>query len=173
MKTLSEIESLARGFSEARRELEENVRGLEEEIAAAKRRRLPAIRELINQAAARKAALVVAIEESRSLFAKPKTHIFHGIRCGYAKAKGRITIADAGAVVALIRKHFPDRFRQLVKVSERPIKAALNHLPAADLKRIGVTVTDAGDVAIAQPTDSEIDKLVDALLGAGEEECEE
>ena len=47
----------------------------------------------------------------------------------------------------------------------------VQELSAAELKKIGVTVTDAGDQTVVKPVDSEVDKMVDALLkaAAGEE----
>ena len=71
---------------------------------------------------------------------------------------------DDSQVVKLIQKHFPEQFDVLVKTIEKPIKDSLANLSVADLKRIGVTVTDSGDCVVIKSMDSEIDKLVDALL---------
>jgi hypothetical protein len=38
-------------------------------------------------------------------------------------------------------------------------------LTAADLKRLGIRVTDDSDVPVIKVADSDIDKMVDALLG--------
>ena len=38
----------------------------------------------------------------------------------------------------------------------------------AELKRIGVTVEETGDQIVIKPTDSEVDKLVNALLADAE-----
>jgi len=43
-------------------------------------------------------------------------------------------------------------------------KAALANISVADLKRIGCTITDDIDAVLIKPTDSEVDKLVMALL---------
>ena len=50
-------------------------------------------------------------------------------------------------------------------------KEALAQLSAAELKKIGVTLSEAGDQTVVRPVDSEVDKMVDALLKAatGEE----
>lgn len=165
MTTLTEIEELTRAYSDSRRELAENARALEEAIAAEKRRRLPSIRALIEEAASRKAAVKAAVEESPGLFKRPKTRIFHGVRVGFAKAKGKITFpAGPEAVVKFIRRIFPERFESLVKTTETPIKSALNQLSGADLKRIGVAIGEDVDSVVVAPTDSEIEKLIDALL---------
>ena len=51
------------------------------------------------------------------------------------------------------------------------MKEALAQLSAAELKKIGVTLSEAGDQTVVRPVDSEVDKMVDALLKAatGEE----
>ena len=51
-----------------------------------------------------------------------------------------------------------------LNVRYTPDKGALEDLPAARLKKLGVTVEDAGDEAIVKPVDGEIEKFVDALL---------
>ena len=170
MTTLAEIEELTRAYSDSRRELAENVRALEEAVAAEKRRRFPSIRALIEEAASRKAAVKAAVEESPFLFEKPKTRIFHGVKVGFAKARGKVTFpAGPDIVVRLIRRVFPERFESLVKTTETPIKSALNNLSGADLKRIGVSIGEDVDGVVVAPTDSEIEKAIDALLKDEEE----
>lgn len=164
MPTLIEIDKLTKAFSEARQILADRVRGLEDEIQAIKRKRLPTIKTSVNAVMIRQAELKAALDESKALFMKPKTIILHGIKVGYQKAKGKISWADDAQVVRLIKKHLPDQADVLIKVTEKPIKDALINLPAADLKKIGVTVADTGDQTVIKSTDGEIDKFVDALL---------
>jgi hypothetical protein len=162
--TLSEIEKLAKDLSDARSNLSECVDELEGEMAAAKKYYLPSIRKAAEKAAQRHQTLFQAIEESPDLFVKPKTVILHGIRLGYVKAKGEIIWEDSAKVVALIKKNFPDQAETLIKVTETPLKTALAQLSVADLKKIGVAVVETGDEVFIRPTDSEIDKLINALL---------
>jgi hypothetical protein len=89
------------------------------------------------------------------------------------KAKGKITWADDDQVVKLIKKHLPDQADILIKTTEKPIRDTLQGLTAAELKRIGVTVDETGDVVVIKSTDSEIDKFVEALLKDEETEIEE
>ena len=58
----------------------------------------------------------------------------------------------------------PKRLKDLVKITETPIKSALSKLSGDELKRLGVTVEDAGDEVTIKPLDSDIDKIVAALL---------
>jgi hypothetical protein len=164
MATLSEIEKLAKEFSEAREFLKDRVSLLEHNIAEAKRKMLPGIRKGVETAAARKQALFDAIAESQELFVKPKTVIFHGIKLGYQKGKGEITWENTEQVVRLIEKNFPDQAETLIQITKKPLKTALAQLSVQDLKKIGVTVVETNDEVFIKPTDSEIDKLINALL---------
>lgn len=170
MATLSEIERVTKEFSDARRALSDKVGYLEEEIATLRRKYLPGIRRAVDAAAEKQSALYAVIEESADLFVKPRTIIFHGIKIGYQKKKGTITWEDEGQVIKLIKKHFPDQEDILIRTAEEPVKTALAQLSVQDLKKLGVTVVDTSDEVVIKPTDSEIDKLVKALL---EEELKE
>ncbi len=162
--TLKEIEKLAESFAEARSNVKEGLESLESEITAIKKQYLPSIRRAIEKAAGRQQILRLAIEENPELFIKPKTFIFHGIRLGYMKARGEIVWEDEPQVIKLIKKHFPDDHETYIKATEKVIKTALAQLPAAELKKLGVTIIETTDEVVIKPTDSEIDKLINALL---------
>lgn len=98
--------------------------------------------------------------------------VFHGIKVGFQKEKGKIEWDDVDQVVKLIKKHFPEQADVLIATSEKPVKDALNNLSAAELKKIGVNITSDGDVAFIRPTDSEVDKMVTALLKAATQDEE-
>ena len=167
------VEETTRQFAEARKDLTDRVRALNEEIEKAKRKHLAGIRRCVDEAAAYHAALHGVIEENPQLFDKPRTFTFSGIKVGYRKATGEITWDDQDRVVELIRKHLPDQFDVLVQTKHKPLKEALAQVPAADLKKLGVRVAEDGDEVYIKPTDSDIDKLVTALLkNAVEEEIE-
>jgi hypothetical protein len=52
----------------------------------------------------------------------------------------------------------------LIKITKKPIAKALADLDVSDLKRIGCRVEATGDIVVIASTDSEVDKLVKALL---------
>ncbi len=164
MENEVDFERLAQDLSAARMMLKERVSTLETEISALKRKQLPAIRKWAEAAAEKQQALYQAIEENPGEFVKPRTRILHGIKFGYQKQKGEISWEDESKVVMLIRKHFPEQEELLIKVTEVPVKKALGRLPAADLKRLGVTVDNDTDEVFIKATDSEIDRIVDAIL---------
>lgn len=170
MTTLSDIEKQAKRYSEARAAVAEIVSALNEAMDALKRTELPKLRRAIARAAEHHDALKQLIELAPELFTKPRTQTLHGIRLGYMKEKGKLQFDDADRVVALIEKHFPDQVELLIATTKKPVKKALEQLSAAELKRVGITITDAGDAVFIQPTDSAVDKMVDALLKAATEE---
>lgn len=163
--TLIDIEGRARNYRGARDLLAARVQQLVEAQAALRREAEPLIRLALQATKAAESELVSAISVSPTHFKRPKTVIFHGVRVGFEKGKGKVTISDKDKTVALIRKHLDDEQQELlIKVKETPIKKAIAQLPANDLKRIGVEVTDTGEVVVVRPVDSELDKMLDALL---------
>jgi hypothetical protein len=161
---LGEIEQLTKEFSEARQQLADRVRGLEDEIQTIKRRRLTGIKNTVNIVIEKQSHLKAAVEESSALFVKPRTMVLHGIKIGFQKEKGKISWTDNDQVIKLIKKHLPEQADVLIKTTEKPVKDALLNLPTADLKKIGCTVSETGDQVVIKSTDSEIDKFVDTLL---------
>ncbi|MBS3918084.1 MAG: host-nuclease inhibitor Gam family protein [Deltaproteobacteria bacterium] len=164
MATMQEIENATRSYAVARKELAMKCQALEEEIAQAKKRHLGAIKKSVEVAKTYQSRLGGLIEDSAELFSKPRTAVFYGIKVGFQKGKGGLAWDDDSHVVKLVKKLFPDQAETLIKVAESPAKAALAQLPAADLKRLGIEVIDSGDQVLIKPTDSEVDKLVNALL---------
>lgn len=162
--TLSIIETLTKRYAEARAGLSARVGELQAELDALKRKRLLGIKTALAHAAEAEAALRTAIEAAPHLFVRPKTLVLHGVKIGFRKAPGKLVWDDADQVVALIKRHLPDQADVLIVTKETPSKPALAQLPAADLKRLGVRVIETGEEVLVAPTDSEVDKLVDALL---------
>ncbi len=162
---LGTIEACTTIFAGARKDLAAEVEQLEAEIESLKRKRMPRLKQLVARAADHYAVLEAAIAASPHLFEKPKTQTFAGIKVGFRKGSGGIDWADDARVVALIKKHFSKAEAELlIKTTEKPIAKALADLDLADLKRIGCTVEATGEVVFIKPTDSAVDKVVNALL---------
>jgi hypothetical protein len=168
--TLADIEQLAKKFADAHADLSATVAELNEAVEAVKRARLTAIKRAVERAGHHHSALYALLDRARHLFVKPRTHVFHGVKVGLQKGKGGIEFDDAEKVVALIKRHFPDQQEILIRTKETPDKDGLGTLPVADLKRLGCEVADAGDQIVIKPTDSDVDKIVSALLKEAIEE---
>lgn len=170
MATMQEIETKAKAHATAREKLSEIVTALQDGIDALKRSHMARIKAAVNKAADTSDELLQLINESPELFTKPKSVTFHGIKLGYQKEKGKIEFDDPEQVIKLIRKHLPDLAETLIITAEKPAKEALNQLTAADLKKIGVTITSDTDVVFIRPADSDVDKMVNALIKGATEE---
>lgn len=166
MATLGDIERLTKEYADARGNLAATVQRLEDQIEALKRQYLPGIKTQVAIAAAKRLDLKNAIEDSKSLFVRPRTIIVHGIKVGLQKGKGKIEFdkSEIDRIVKLIEKHFPERADDLIETKKTPIKKALNRLTVQELKRLGIEVEDTDDAVVIKPTDSQVEKLVDKLL---------
>lgn len=164
MSTMQLIEAKAKSYAQARDKLAEIVTTLHDGMEALKRSHMADLKKAINRAAETSDALRALVEASPELFEKPKTAIFHGIRVGFQKGKGKISWDDAEEVVRLIHKHFPDELDDLITTTEKPAKEGLNELTAAQLKKLGITVDEGGNAVFIKPVDSAVDKMVKALL---------
>jgi len=166
--TMDTIESQAKAFAGARAELAERLNALREEQEAAKRRRLQGIKNALARVQGAHAELRSSLEASPELFEQPKTRVLHGIRVGWMKQRGKLEIMDTDACVAALRRVLGEEAAAYIKVTEAPIRTALANLPAKDLKRVGVTLTDDVDAVVIKAADGDLDKLIDALVGDAE-----
>jgi hypothetical protein len=169
MANMEQIEKMAAAHAQARVKLSELVTALQAGIDALKRRRISKIKAAVNKAVDTSDELVHLINESPELFTKPKSVTLHGIKLGYQKEKGKIEFEDPAQVIKLIRKHYPELAETLIITEENPAKKALNNLTAEQLKKIGVTVTSDTDVVFIRPADSDVDKIVSALIKGADE----
>ncbi|MCS4503868.1 host-nuclease inhibitor Gam family protein [Arhodomonas aquaeolei] len=159
------VEARAEEYAAARDELAGHVQSLERRIENIKREALPQIREAVRNTSEAHDRLRAAVETHPDLWTgKRRTVVIAGVRVGMQKGKGKLSWDDAGQVVKLIRKHFPDQAEAMIRVKEEPIRKALGELSVAELRKVGVTVEDTEDQVVIKPTDSEVDKLVDKLL---------
>jgi len=162
------IENDAEQYAEARNELAELVSQMRAEQESVKRRYLPKIRQAVAVAKQRREALHNDVEQAPELFTKPKSRILHGIRVGWRKQKGRLTFPSAAQLVERIKAKAPELSDRLIKTEEKPVRAELNRLDAATLRQLGVEVSADQDVAIVEPTDDEVDRIVASLEQAGD-----
>lgn len=159
------IEDATRRFAKSRQKLAERMRALEDDIAALRRRRIAGIKSAVAEAADKQSELADLLAASPGLFAgRRRTLTVDGIKVGWRKKKGKVVVRDEDATIGRIRKHLPDQADLLIQVKESVRKNAVQDLMAGDLKRLGIEITADVDEIVIAPTDSEIDKLVDALL---------
>lgn len=158
------IESAAKALAEARDELAARVQRLQDEQESIKRKLLRGLRNAVQRMRAEYEDLLGLVQAKPGLFARPKTRVLHGIRLGWMKQRGRLEIDDPKRCVELIRKLLPEQAAALIRTVEEPNRSALAELPAKDLRRIGVVLTDDTETPFVKATDSAVDKLIAALL---------
>lgn len=164
-----QIEGLTKTYADAHGALADVLSEAEAEVVAARRRHMRRIKNAAEKKAQAHEALSAAIAAAPALFEKPRSRLFHGVRVGLQKGKGELKFDDAAQVVKLIRKHFPEQFDVLVKIEERPLKTPLAQLAAADLKKLGITVENTGPQVLIKVADTDLDKLLAAMLDGAEE----
>lgn len=86
----SRIEKGARSYNELRGELAAVIGELNEKIEALTLKKLPLIKKLAGRAAEKHKELETAILAAPQLFEKPRTAVFHGIKCGFRKTKAAL-----------------------------------------------------------------------------------
>ena len=161
---LSEIEVFVKYYSAARAKVSERVHNYEAGVLELNKQHLRGIKQAALCAADKESELRAAIEASPELFEKPRVFTMHGIKFGFRKQNGSIVFEDEEKVITLIHKHFPELADGLIKSEEKLLKTALSNLSAVELKKLGVEVKASGDEVLVKSVDSEIDKLVNALL---------
>jgi len=168
--TMDEIVALARAYSKARDALEATGEEIRQLQRRAVRDRLRGMRSRVAETAAAHDALKAAIEGRPELFVKPRTVAVDGVKFGFRKQTGAVDTGDEAQAIALLRKKLPGLADTLINVKETLDKKGLRKLPAADLARIGVTIEDPVDEVVIATAESDIDKLVNALLDDGDGE---
>ncbi len=169
--SIEQIEKLAADYSSRRKDLAELVINLQDEIEAARRKYLKAIRIAVANAAEAHDKLKNSVKAAPGEFEKPKTRTLHGIRVGYMKQRGQVVFDNETAVIKRIRDQLPTMQAELlIRTTESVHKPAVYDLVASDLKRLGIRIEDDEDVVTIKPVDKEVDKLVDQLLKSAQTE---
>jgi hypothetical protein len=158
------IEGAAKQYSKERGILADLVTSLNDEILRLNRKALPAIKKAVNATKEAEAKLEALLNNNTALFIKPRTWTIHGIKFGFAKQKGKIVVSDEDKTIELIRKHLPLKADVLIVKQESVSKEALANITVDELKKIGCRVIADTDAVVIKPTDSNVDKLVTALL---------
>ncbi|MBW8034189.1 MAG: hypothetical protein FVQ79_00545 [Planctomycetes bacterium] len=170
---IDDIEELTHEHAEAREALTEIVNKLESQVRAAKMKHRTALIQKLSIVRKTCERLSAAIEENSQLFQKPRTRIFHNIKVGMQKGKGKLNIPSLAKTLAKIKQLYDDESGVLINVKESINKKAVSKLSADALKKIGITISNTSDEVLIKTTDTDIDKLVDAFLNDGEEEGNE
>jgi len=162
--TLADLEPLARTFAAEQQRLADLVQDFNCQVEQLKRQYAPHLRTRAAAATRARLLLHTAIAGSPALFEKPRTLVLHGIKLGFQKGRGGIAFDDADKVLALLRKKFGTAAPAYIRTTEAPDKTRLAELTVTELKQVGCTVTDTGDVVVIKPADTDLERTVATLL---------
>lgn len=167
------LDQPVRRLADAHGSLVSEVQALQAELEACKRARLGRIKVLVARMRERRAEVSEMIGEHPEAFEKPRTVELHGWRLGLRKQRGGLRIGDVERTVELIEKVFgPEEGARLLRIKKSPDKEALDKLTVCELRKVGVEVLADTDKVVVEPTTDDVDRIVDALMKAGEEEGE-
>lgn len=168
------IDASAKKYADERAVLAGYVTDFNLALEQLRQRHLPVIRASVARCADLQAVLQAQIEARPDLFVKPRTMTLHGIKLGFIKGKGKLIIDNAAKLIERIRAQFTKaKADSLIKVEQKPIKAALARLEAGELKKLGVSIVQTGDAVFIEAVDTEVDKFVADLLAEGSKPAEE
>ena len=171
-KGYEELAALAKASFDSREAVRKQAELIKERQRAAARPLIPGLKRKIATASADRDALREYVKAHPERFEKPRTRALHGVKVGLRQLPGRLEI-DAEAAIPLIRRFFPERYKTLVKTTTRLQAAPLKALKPAELARIGGRIVELGDEVVISVAKSDIDNLVETLLGDFDEEPEE
>lgn len=163
---LQPIDAAAAEYRRARDVLRTLAADAQQAISRVKAAHLPLLRQALADVAIADAALRGAVERSPpTLWARVRTRVVHGVRVGWAKARGRVEWDDEAKVIERIRRHLPaEQAELLIRRRESVHKPAVYDLTAGDLKRLGIRIEDACDQVVVKDTTGDLDRAVEALL---------
>lgn len=165
---LDEMAALAARYGEALDELTAVVGAVQAVQRAAVRERLDALQLLASRTRERRGRLLELVREHPGLFARPRSRIVAGIRFGWRKSAGRITVGKS--TLALIRAKLAGRAPELIRQTEAVNLDALRGLSARELALVGATLTHSTDAPFAAAARSDVEQLAASLLRAATEE---
>ena len=163
MTTLADIEETVSIYANKRKALKALINNYHDDVSKLKDKHVDPIQAALEDVEQLNKSLIKTINRNRALFDKPKTRRANGIRFGIKKEKGKLIIEDEAKTIALIKKHCATAQDTLIAKVEKPIKTAIQQLPTAMVKRLGVKVEDDVDAVFIKSADTDIDKLIDAI----------
>lgn len=167
--TITEIRAAAQRLADAHRESVSRAKAVEGAISAA----IPPIYEqhragldtAAEEEAAAKADLQRLVDAAPQLFSKPRSIAVDGVKCGYRKGEDTLDWDDEAAVITRLRALDLLALNPVLVRTEESINvAALAELDGNELRRAGVRRIPGVDQSFISFTDSDVEKMVKAIL---------
>ncbi|MDE0714452.1 MAG: hypothetical protein OXI10_06245 [Gammaproteobacteria bacterium] len=161
---MDDIQFLCRQLSDARKKRVKVAQRVQEAQRRVLYANIDDLKDALAEESSCRDELQGAIEASPELFDKPKTRAFDGIKVGFQKQKGKIDVPDEEKTIKLIRQKLRQFADSLIVISEKVDKTQLRKLTVAELGRIGCTLTEDTDAVMIKTSETDVDKLVAALM---------
>lgn len=168
--TITEIRAAAQRLADAHRESVSRATALESAISEAITPIYAMHRTGIDAAAeeeaAAKADLQRLVDAAPQLFLRPRSIAQDGVKCGYRKGEDSLDWDDDAMVITRIRAltNLADLEPLLIRTEETLNVSALAELDGNELRRIGVRRIPGVDQTFIAFTDSDVEKMVKAIL---------
>jgi hypothetical protein len=162
------IREAAQRLAIANRELTVRAEMQQRELAAAvapiAEKHRAGIDEAAQARAEADAALDALLKASPSLFISPRSMTVDGVKCGYRKEEDSLDWGDEDLVIKRIEDLHPELYDLLVREKKTLVADALAQLEPRQLAHIGVHLISGADRSFISIGDSDVDKLVKAIL---------
>lgn len=162
--SLADIEAACKRLGDAREHLRGIVARMQAEVTETTTHYRRDLQAAIDRVANEHEGVLALVSAAPALFRKPRSAQWHGVKCGWQKGKGAVSWDDDERVCGLIERHLPDQAETLIRMTRKPVAAALANLDGRELRRLGVSLVDAGDAPFVKPVDSELDRTVKRLV---------
>jgi len=162
---LDAIEQAAVTLARHRRALEEELQAADEKLAKVRLACAERLRQKVTDTAKAELALIRLVERAPQLFVRPQSMEFDGVKVGWRKGKGRLELPDQELLIKRAEDVLtPAQRKTVFKVKTTVLKGGLAKLSGDLLKKLGCTLTAAGQEAFVTYPKTPIDKLVDWWL---------
>jgi hypothetical protein len=164
--SIGTLEKKCRDYASRRAQLAERNTAFRDALQALYREHMPKLKAAAANCAGIESEIRADIEAAPELFQKPRTLVLHGVKVGYNKGKGALSWdCEDADLIKRIRKMCAAELQELlINTKETPSKKALEGLPAGELKRLGITVSDSGDKVVVQIPETNVEKFCTKLM---------
>lgn len=173
---LSLIEEKANALADAKRRLESELQRADARLVKVREEFGERLKAAALDVASQESELLGLVRRAPTLFHRPQSVEFSGVRVGWRKGKGRLELPETETLIKkIIDQLTPAQRKGVLKVKTTVLKAGLARLSGEILKKLGVNVTAAGQEPFVTFPKSDTEKMVDWWLkplaaSTGEEE---
>lgn len=159
------IEEGARELAAARRTLEQELQRAEVRLSKVRLESVDRLRDAAKAVRTEEAALLMLVERAAPLFKRPQSIEIDGVRVGWRKGKGRLELPPKEDLIKKITDVLTAaQKKSVLKVKTSVLKGPLAKLPGEILKKLGVSVTGAGQEPFVTYPATDTEKLIDWWL---------